>query len=215
MAWTAEQMAMAFDLAGLDSLPDGSSERFRLYLELLLRWNKKISLTAIRTPEEIVRRHFVECAFVAQNLPAGIKTLLDFGSGAGFPGIPIAICRPEIHVTLAESHLKKAAFLEEAVRVLALSSEVFGRRVEIMPETRSFDAVALRAVDKMQRALLAARPRAGEFLILLTTEQAQAIHENLVNDFVWRKPLPLPYGNQSILLIGSRKSAGVPRGTLG
>lgn len=215
MAWAAEQLEMAFDLAGLDSFPDGSSERFRAYLELLLRWNKKIALTAIRTPEEIVRRHFVECAFVAQHLPMGIKTLLDFGSGAGFPGIPIAICRPEIQVTLAESHLKKAAFLEEAVRLLSLSSEVYGRRVEIMPETRSFDAVALRAVDKMQRALLAARPRAAEYLILLTTEQAQAIHENLVNDFTWRKPLPLPYGNQSILLIGSRKSGGVPRGTLG
>jgi 16S rRNA (guanine527-N7)-methyltransferase len=205
MAWAAEQLETFFDIAGLSPLPDGASERFRIYLELLLRWNEKIALTAIRTADEIVRRHFVECAFVAQHLPSGIKTLLDFGSGAGFPGIPIAICRPEIHVTLAESHLKKAAFLEEAVRLLGISSEVFGRRVETMPETRSFDAVALRAVDKMQRALLAATPRAGKFLILLATEQAREVHEGSARDFVWREPLPLPYGERSILLIGERR----------
>ena len=137
--------------------------------------------------------------------PREIGTLLDFGSGAGFPGIPIAICRPEIKVTLAESQQKKAAFLEEAVRLLGISSEVFGRRVETMPETRGFDAVALRAVDKMQRALSVARPRASKFLVLITTEQARKIHESLVKDFVWQEPVPLPYGIQSILLLGARQ----------
>ena len=147
----------------------------------------------------------MECAFVAQHLPREIGTLLDFGSGAGFPGIPIAICRPEIQVTLAESQRKKAAFLEEAVRLLGISSEVFGRRVETMPDTRGFDAVALRAVDKMQRALSVARPRASKFLVLITTEQARKIHESLVKDFVWQEPVPLPYGIQSILLLGARR----------
>jgi 16S rRNA (guanine527-N7)-methyltransferase len=212
MALTAlQQIETAFGVAGLQSLPDGANERFRLYLELLLLWNQKIALTAVRTPEEIIKRHFVECAFVAQHLPLEIGTLLDFGSGAGFPGIPIAICRPEIKVTLAESQQKKAAFLEEAVRVLRISSEVFGRRVETMPETRGFDAVALRAVDKMQRALSVARPRASKFLVLITTEQARKIHESLGKDFVWQEPVPLPYGIQSILLLGVRQPASPPK----
>ena len=78
--------------------------------------------------------------------------MLDFGSGAGFPGIPIAICRPEITVTLAESQGKKAAFLREAVRTLGLKAEVWADRVEAMPQERVFDAVILRAVDKMPAA---------------------------------------------------------------
>jgi 16S rRNA (guanine527-N7)-methyltransferase len=204
MTLTAEQIEIAFGAAGLGTLPEGTSERFRVYLELLLKWNKKISLTAVRSPEEIIRRHFVECAFVAQHLPTGIKTLLDFGSGAGFPGIPIAICRPEIHVTLSEAQLKKAAFLEEAVRLLGISSEVFGRRVEVMPEIRGFDAVALRAVDKMQLALGIARPRAREILILLTTDEAREIYQQQTDDFRWEEPVRLPYGVHSILLIGRR-----------
>ncbi|MGB9145730.1 MAG: 16S rRNA (guanine(527)-N(7))-methyltransferase RsmG, partial [Acidobacteriaceae bacterium] len=81
------------------------------YLALLLRWNARMNLTAVRDPESILRRHFAESLFAAEHIPPGVATLLDFGSGAGFPGIPIAIARPEIAVTLAESQNKKAAFL--------------------------------------------------------------------------------------------------------
>src|ERR1700716_2998312 len=96
------------------------------YLDLLLKWNARTNLTAIRDPEEIVRRHFGESLFAAQNLKLGnpapsapsVITLFDLGSGAGFPGLPIALFRPEIQVTLAESQNKKAVFLREAVRTL-------------------------------------------------------------------------------------------------
>src|ERR1700728_3898680 len=71
------------------------------YLDLLLKWNARTNLTAIRDPEEIVRRHFGESLFVARHLPA-CDTLLDLGSGAGFPGIPIQLALPELNVTLAE-----------------------------------------------------------------------------------------------------------------
>ena len=94
--------------------------RFEEYLALILRWNSRMNLTAIRDEEEILARHFVESIACAQHFPEGIGTLLDFGSGAGFPGIPIALCRPEIAVTLAESQSKKAAFLQETVRILGL-----------------------------------------------------------------------------------------------
>src|SRR5437762_12857626 len=100
------------------------------YLDLLLKWNARTNLTAIRDPEEIVRRHFGESLFAAGHLPvedlgvsgpdSGPITLLDLGSGAGFPGLPIALLCPGVQVTLAESQNKKAAFLREFVRTLSL-----------------------------------------------------------------------------------------------
>lgn len=122
------------------------------YLDLLVRWNSKTNLTAIRDPEEIVTRHFGESLFMATHLPA-CKTLLDLGSGAGFPGLPIQIFLPALSVTLAESQNKKAAFLREAIRHLGLRTEVWADRVENMPALRRFDAVVLRAVDNPLKAL--------------------------------------------------------------
>ncbi len=150
---SAERVAAAVEVYGLSSLAPGVPEQFSAYFDLLQRWNAKLNLTAIRDPEDALRRHFVECIFCAQKLPAGIEILLDYGSGGGFPGIPIALCRPEIRVTLAESQGKKASFLREAVRLLNLNAEVHGGRVEDMEPGRRFDAVAMRAVDKMQEAL--------------------------------------------------------------
>lgn len=140
------------------------------YLDLLLKWNARTNLTAIREPEEIVRRHFGESLFAGRYL-APCATLLDFGSGAGFPGLPIQLLRPEIAVTLAESQNKKASFLREVVRTLGLKTEVWAERVESMPTARRFDAVCLRAVDDMEVALPAAtaRIRAGGERAVLTT----------------------------------------------
>ena len=152
------------------------------YLDLLLKWNARTNLTAIRDPEEIVRRHFGESLFAAQNLKLGNPdptpsapgaiTLFDLGSGAGFPGLPIALLRPEIQVTLAESQNKKAVFLREAVRTLNLPNvEVWAARAETMPANRQFRIVTLRAVDNMEAALSAATVRVapGGLLALLTT----------------------------------------------
>src|SRR5271167_4951120 len=121
-------LAPYLDGAGSETL----YEQLSAYLDLLLKWNARTNLTAIRDPEEIVRRHFGESLFTAVHLPAA-QTLLDFGSGAGFPGLPIALLRPEIKVTLAESQNKKSTFLREAVRTLQLSTEVWPNRVEAMP----------------------------------------------------------------------------------
>ncbi len=112
---TAGHIEKAFTQAGITDLPVGAYDKFRAYLELLLRWNQRLSLTAVRDPDQIIQRHFLECAFVASQLPQDIADLLDYGSGAGLPGIPIAICRPEISVTLAEAHGKKASFLREVL----------------------------------------------------------------------------------------------------
>ncbi len=129
-----------------------------VYLDLLLKWNARTNLTAIRDPEEIVRRHFGESLFVAAHLPVS-GNLLDLGSGAGFPGLPIQLAIPALRVTLAESQNKKASFLREVVRSLGLLTEVWADRVENMPPERRFDVVALRAVDNPVVALELARQR--------------------------------------------------------
>jgi 16S rRNA (guanine527-N7)-methyltransferase len=149
------------------------------YLDLLLKWNARTNLTAIREPEEIVCRHFGESLFAGLHLAphlAADATLLDFGSGAGFPGLPIQLLHPNLCVTLAESQGKKASFLREAIRTLNLSTEVWAARVETMPPVngvaRRFNAVTLRAVDHMQQALADAKPRVapGGWLVTLSTE---------------------------------------------
>jgi 16S rRNA (guanine527-N7)-methyltransferase len=160
--------------------PTNLTTQLSIYLDLLLKWNAKTNLTAIREPEEIVRRHFGESLFAGLHLGKRLTpdatlpdaTLLDFGSGAGFPGLPIQLLHPNLRVTLAESQGKKASFLREAVRTLHLPTEIWAARVETMPPTRRFDAVTLRAVDNMQQALADARTRvtAGGWLATLSTE---------------------------------------------
>lgn len=154
-------------------VPPALVPKLSLYLDLLLRWNARTNLTAIREPEEIVQRHFGESLFAASHLSADTSTLLDLGSGAGFPGVPIALLHPKIKVTLAESQNKKATFLREVTRTLELANvEIWAGRVEAMPQERHFDTVALRAVDKMEDALAEATRRAEQRLLILTSSAA-------------------------------------------
>jgi 16S rRNA (guanine527-N7)-methyltransferase len=203
---TATEIAMAVEAAGLPRLQAEVAEKFAIYLELLVKWNAKLNLTAIREPSEIIRRHFVECVQCALALPA-VATLLDFGSGAGLPGIPIAIVRPEIRVTLGESQMKKAVFLREAVRVLGLNVEVFDGRVEGMASGRTFDAVTLRAVDRMAEATQAglARMRAGGLLVVFTTSGALDGMKNAVSGVTWGQEDQIVGLDRGLLLQG-RKS---------
>jgi 16S rRNA (guanine527-N7)-methyltransferase len=131
-------------------------EQLSTYLDLLLKWNARTNLSAIRDPEQIVQRHFGESLFTARHLPPA-STLLDLGSGAGFPGLPIALAHPLLTVTLAESQNKKASFLREAVRTLNLQVVVWPNRAETLPTSRRFDIVTLRAVDNPNIALATAR----------------------------------------------------------
>lgn len=191
------------DLSPLDPIQAG---RFADHLSLLLRWNTRINLTAIRDEEGILSRHFVESIACAQALPAGIATLLDFGSGAGFPGIPIALCRPEIAVTLAESQGKKAAFLSEAVRVLGITAKVHPGRAEALDA--HFDCVTMRAVDRMETAVQAAAElvRPGGWLALMTTTSAlSALQSAAGAGFSWPQLVPLPGGQERLLALGARE----------
>jgi 16S rRNA (guanine527-N7)-methyltransferase len=185
---------------------------FESYLSLILRWNARVNLTAIRDQEGILKRHFVESIACARALPAGIATLLDFGSGAGFPGLPIALCRPEIAVTLAESQNKKAAFLSEAIRVLGVAARVHSGRAEVLRTV--FDCVTLRAVDRMEAAVRAASRLVGPvgWLALMTTGVSlPSLQVAAGTEFSWSHVLPLPGGEDRLLALGTRDSRFTPQ----
>ncbi len=192
---------------GQPPLDPSVAARFEDYLILLQRWNARTNLTAIRDEEGILRRHFVECIAAARALPLQAGTLLDFGAGAGFPGIPIALCCPEIHVTLAESQGKKTAFLREVVRTLGVSSQVYGDRAEKLGKT--FDCVTLRAVDRMEDAVQAASGlvRPDGWLVLLATKgTVPSLGTAAGAEFVWSAPVPLPGGEQRLLFSGQKSA---------
>lgn len=113
------------------------------HYRLLLRWNQKINLTRITSLQDAVRYHYCESLYLATRLPEGPLRIVDIGSGAGFPGIPLAIYRPECAVDLVESHQRKAVFLREAARKLT-KVRVLAQRAEAV--TDSYDWTISRAV---------------------------------------------------------------------
>jgi 16S rRNA (guanine527-N7)-methyltransferase len=191
--------------AELEQLAAERLARFSTYLEVFLRWNARVNLSAVRDAEGILQRHFLESIACAQMLPPGIDSLLDFGSGGGFPGIPIALCRPEVQVTLAESQGKKAAFLQEVVRQLGISVKVHAGRAEDLQE--SFDCVTLRAVDRMKKAVETAAEllNPGGYLALMTTAlEADELQESAGMKFSWGSRQNLPGGEQRVLVVGQK-----------
>jgi len=194
--------------AGLEPVDSETTGNFEVYYSLFVRWNKRLNLSSIRDELGILSLHFVESIVVARHLPHGVTSLLDFGSGAGLPGIPIALCRPEIAVTLAESQGKKAAFLQEAVRVLGIRVDVVAGRAEAL--TRTFDCVALRAVTKMSKAVAEAVELVGPsgWIALMTTaaelEQLKAAAGAQIE---WVEPVQLPASESRILALGRRANS--------
>jgi 16S rRNA (guanine527-N7)-methyltransferase len=196
--------------AGVATLDDQQMQQFNSYLDLLVRWNARTNLTAIRDAEGILSRHFVESIACARALPPGITTLLDFGSGAGFPGLPVALCRPEIRVTLAESQGKKAAFLSEAVRVLGLQVTVHSGRAELLQHP--FDCVTLRAVDQMEKAVQAAAAlvRPCGWLAPMTTRADSALLQAAAGEgFQWQDSVALPGASDRVLALAIRHPVAV------
>lgn len=189
--------------ARLEALEGATASRFESYISLFLRWNKRLNLSSVRNEEGILSRHLVESIAVASTLPQGIGTLLDFGSGAGVPGIPIALCRPEIAVTLAEARGKKAAFLKETARELGIDVKVHAQRAETLSEV--FDCVVMRAVDKMPKAVAAAAGLVapGGWLALMTTDAELAQLQSAAGArFSWVESSPMPNSKERLLALG-------------
>jgi 16S rRNA (guanine527-N7)-methyltransferase len=209
-------------------------EQISIYIDLLLRWNARVNLTAVRDPKQIATRHFGESLFAARHLlpcgafPSGADTpvrvapapgpdlspsqpasspgrVLDLGSGAGFPGIPINIWSPETLVTLIESNHKKAAFLREVIRALTLTSiDVFTGRAEDYPSATAA-LVTLRAVEHFTSILPTAAglvaPR-GRLALLIGDSQLPTAQTALPN-LSWTSPIPIPKSQSRIILISN------------
>jgi len=130
---------------------------FRTYREEILRWAGRMSLTALTRPDEIVRHGFLDALACDPLIPSGARRALDVGSGAGFPAIPIAIIRSNLHFTLIEGSRKKISFLRHVVRLLALRCvhPVLGRAEEVIERepdmAASFDLVSARAVGPLAK----------------------------------------------------------------
>jgi len=120
------------------------------YLALLDRWNRTYNLTAIRDPREMVAKHLLDSLAMHPHvdaIAAAGGSLADLGTGPGLPGIPVALVRPDVEVTLVESNGKKARFLREAVRQLGLKDvRVAESRIEAVDEPGAFDAITARAL---------------------------------------------------------------------
>jgi 16S rRNA (guanine527-N7)-methyltransferase len=193
--------------ARLAALTPEQVRQFEIYLSLFVRWNARLNLSAVRDEQGILQRHFVESIACARAIPAEVATLLDFGSGAGLPGIPIALCRTEISVTLAESQGKKAAFLQEAVRTLGIGAKVHGSRAELL--VQRFDCVALRAVDRMVRAVRAAAELVAPsgWLALMTTHgELSALQAAAGPEFSWPRIIELPGSAERAIALGKRQA---------
>lgn len=177
------------------------------YIDLLLKWNARINLTAIRAPEEIVQRHFGESLFAASHLLAekSIKTAIDLGSGAGFPGVPFALLAPEVEITLIESSQKKSTFLKELIHSLGLKNvKVFGGRAESYGQ--SADLVMLRAVERFEEVLplaLKLVTPGGRLALLIGSSQID-LAKRLLADLQWQVPLAIPSGHSRVLMVGIR-----------
>lgn len=124
--------------------------KFEKYLDLLLEWNEKFNLTAITDKEEVEEKHFIDSISIMKYFDVKNKTLLDVGSGAGFPGIPLAIVEPTLKVTLLETTGKRIKFLQVAVKELGLTNvEIIQGRAEEQKEREKYDIVTARAVKEL------------------------------------------------------------------
>jgi 16S rRNA (guanine527-N7)-methyltransferase len=201
--------------AGEQQLTPSDLEHISMYIDILVRWNSRINLTAIRDPEEIVTRHFGESLWAAsylfprgaagssdQGATAGERiAVADIGSGAGFPGVPLKLWAPSIQLTLIESNQKKSIFLREIVRSLTLTNvDIQAARAETLPPA-SFDVVTLRAAERFATVLPIAgalvKP-GGRLALLIGSAQVERAR-SLVPERQWLPPLPVPLSHSRVL----------------
>lgn len=144
---TADQLKRGLIALGL-TLDRDTQQRLLDYIMLIEKWNRVYNLTAIREPEKMVSHHLLDSLAVAPHLHA--RRLLDVGSGAGLPGIPLALANPDTQVTLLDSNHKKAAFLNQAILELKLkNAAVCAERVESWQSGDKFDVIISRAFADM------------------------------------------------------------------
>src|SRR6266849_9148473 len=198
-----QRAAVEFQL----TLNEQQVEKIQQYTKILLTWNDKVNLTAIRDPLEILYRHFCESMFGTSLLPVENCRLADVGSGGGFPGIPLKIVRPDLHVFLVESNFKKATFLAEVVRELGLTYTrvLVSRFEELDEEVAPLDIVCSRALGDFARFLgWAASPGIAAKQVLLWLGGRDLEEVRTQPSWTWSEPVAVPKSLQRFLLLGSR-----------
>jgi 16S rRNA (guanine527-N7)-methyltransferase len=183
-----------------------STAALTLYLNLVSRWNRVHNLTGTRGSRELIERHLVE-SLALQPLLVG-ERVADVGSGAGFPGVPLAICEPRRRFTLIESRAKRATFLRHVVATLELRNVVVAKtRAEDLPEQPPFDTVLARAVTRPAKLLEIVRPliAGGGILLLLTSSELAKSLMEPVAGFVLR-PATTEVRLQSVIVRLERKT---------
>jgi len=178
------------------------------YIRILLTWNEKINLTAIRDPLEILYRHFCESMYAAEIIAERGGRLADVGSGGGFPGLPLKIIRPDLRVFLVESNLKKATFLAEVIRELGLNdAQVLVRRYEeLHEEIAPLDYVCSRALGEFPAFLnWAASDQIGAKQVILWIGARDLPEIENVSGWDWREPIQVPHSLRRLLLVGTKK----------
>jgi len=181
------------------------AEALYRHYRLLCRWNRVVNLTAIEELEEAVERHYAEAIYLSGFLGQGESRVADLGAGAGFPGLPVAVVRPECEVHLVEAGRKKCTFLKEAARDLA---NVHVRQMRWQDLSERFDWVLSRAVSA--KDLATSLPRLGARFAVLASEGAWPAWRAIPGTD-WAAPVRLPWGRRRALLLGW----SVPRETSG
>jgi len=199
---------------------------FARYRELLLDWNTRVNLTAITAPQEILTRHFLDsltCLLAVPEVQWGAPArLIDIGSGAGFPGLPLAMVCPNWHVTLLEATGKKVRFLEAVISELGLENVVtrHGRAEEMARDLSwrgSYDLATARAVASLPTLLefcspflspggLMLLPKKGDLAEEMTAGRSAAPHLGVR----LLDPIPLPFGNDGRVIIPARQERPCP-----
>jgi 16S rRNA (guanine527-N7)-methyltransferase len=178
------------EFAPYGSLTPEQIDALEAHYKLLTQWNARLNLTRIESVEDAVRLHYCESLFVGTKLPAGPLRIVDVGSGAGFPGIPIAILRPQCTVTLIESHQRKGVFLREAGRNLKNVAVVTDRAENLNGE---YDWLVSRAVSPKNLFNL---KLANNFALLVGREEVPGCDRRV----------PIPWGTGRFLTFHVERS---------
>jgi 16S rRNA (guanine527-N7)-methyltransferase len=177
------------------------------YIRLLLVWNEKVNLTAIRDPLEILYRHFCESMFATKVVELEKCRLADIGTGAGFPGLALKILLPEAQVVLVESNIKKATFLAEVVRALGITgtSVLVSRYEGLGDEIAPADFLLVRALGEFEVFLKWAaseRVNAKRAILWIGADNVEQVSNS--PRWVWEPPVVVPHSLRRVLLVGAK-----------
>ena len=183
-------------------------EQLTTHFSLLVKWNAKINLTSIREPAEIATRHFGESLYLTKHLSEPKGLLVDVGSGAGFPGLPLKIAWPSVPTVLLEPNNKKATFLKEVIRACALAGiEIRTERLEQAAATslaRRAMLVTLRAVAPTPGVLAGLKrllAPGGRAALFVSDDAASLVSASA--EFRWDRPIRVPDSAQRVILLGT------------